>query len=62
MREPCTAPESCRTCGHVLLVKLQTGGRVERHDRCNHPSGPHPMHEPCGWHTAKTQEAQEELK
>ena len=25
-------------------------------------SGPHPMHEPCGWHTAKTQEAQEELK
>ena len=55
MREPCIATEYCRTCGHVLLVKLQTGSRVERHDRCNHPSGPHPMHEGCPWFSAKTQ-------
>ena len=55
MREPCTAPEFCRLCGHVLLVKLQTGAWAERHDRCNHPSGPHPMHWPCVWFAAKTQ-------
>lgn len=53
MYSPCTAPEFCRTCGHVLLVKLQAGSRVEHHDRCNHPSGPHPMHAPCPWRQPK---------
>ena len=52
-----TAPPSCRACGHVVLVKLTQGGRVERYDRCAHPSGPHSMHTPCGWFAAKTQGA-----
>ena len=34
-----------------------SGQRVERYDRCEHPSGPHPMHAPCGWFAAKTQGA-----
>ena len=50
-----TAPPSCRACGHVALVSITQGQRVERHDRCGHPSGPHPMHEGCPWTAAKTQ-------
>ena len=38
-----TAPPSCRACGHVALVSITQGQRVERYDRCGHPSGPHPM-------------------
>lgn len=52
-----TAPPSCRACGHVMLVTITQGQRVERYDRCEHPSGPHPMHAPCGWFAAKTQGA-----
>ena len=35
-----TAPPSCRACGHVALVSITQGQRVERYDRCEHPSGP----------------------
>ena len=52
-----TAPPSCRECGHVALVSITHGQRVERYDHCTHPSGPHPMHEPCPWMAAKTQGA-----
>lgn len=51
-----TAPPSCRACGHVVLVSITQGQRVER---CEHPSGPHPMHEGCPWMAAKTQGATE---
>lgn len=51
------APPSCRACGHVALVSITQGQRVERYDRCGHPSGPHPMHEGCPWMAAKTQGA-----
>ena len=54
-----TAPPSCRACGHVILVTLTRGQAVERYDRCEHPSGPHPMHEGCPWMAAKTQGAME---
>ena len=48
-----TAPPSCRACGYVVLVSITQGQRVERYDRCEHPSGPHPMHAPCIWFAAK---------
>ena len=52
-----TAPPTCSACGHVALVSITQGQRVERYDRCEHPSGPHPMpqHRFCPWHQAKTQ-------
>ena len=50
-----TAPPTCRACGHVVLVSITQGQRVERYDHCTHPSGPHPMHEGCPWMAAKTQ-------
>ena len=49
------APPTCRACGHVALVSITQGQRVERYDRCEHPSGPHPMHEWCAWKTPKTE-------
>ena len=52
-----TAPPSCRACGHVVLVSITQGQRVERYDRCEHPSGPHPMHAPCAWFSAKAKGA-----
>lgn len=57
MTQQNTAPPSCRACGHVALVSITQGQRVERYDHCTHPSGPHPMHAPCGWFAAKTQGA-----
>ena len=50
-----TAPPSCRACGHVALVSITQGQRVERYDLCEHPSGPHPMHATCCWFSAKTE-------
>ena len=47
------APPSCHQCGHVILVTVTRGERVEHYDRCIHPSGPHPMHKPCPWAAAK---------
>ena len=33
--------------------------KPQRHDRCTHPSGPHPMNEWCEWKTPKTEGAPE---
>ena len=53
-------PPPCN-CAHVETIVVWTRGAKEpkpqRHDRCTHPSGPHPMHTPCGWFAAKTQGA-----
>ena len=50
-------------CAHVQTAIVWTRGAKEpkpqRHDRCTHPSGPHPMHEGCPWMAAKTQGATE---
>ena len=48
MTKQTTAPPSCRACGHVALVSITQGQRVERYDRCEHPSGPECPY-PCGW-------------
>ena len=44
---------------HVQTAIVWARGRHEpekqRHDRCIHPSGPHPMHEWCAWKTPKTE-------
>ena len=46
-------------CAHSQQIIVWVRGRSEpekqRHDRCIHPSGPHPMHEGCPWMAAKTQ-------
>ena len=49
------APPSCHQRGHVILVTVTRGERVERYDRCAHPSGPHPMQPQCPWFAAKTE-------
>ena len=54
-----TAPPPCRQCGHVALISITQGQRVERYDRCSHPSGPHPQNEFCAWQTPKTEGAME---
>ena len=51
------APLGCRQCGHVILVTITHSGRAEHYDRCGHPSGPHPMHEPCAWRAKKREGA-----
>jgi hypothetical protein len=55
MNQQTTAPPSCRACGYVVLVSITQGQRVDRYDRCIHPSGPHPQHEFCAWRTPKTE-------
>jgi hypothetical protein len=57
-----TSP-SCN-CAHVQQIVIWTRGRKEpqmqRHDRCIHPSGPHPMHEFfCAWKVEKREGAKE---
>lgn len=51
-------PPPCN-CAHVEQIIVWTRGRTEpikrRHDRCIHPTGPHPMHEWCAWKTNKTE-------
>jgi hypothetical protein len=54
MNQQTTAPPSC---GYVALASITQGQRVERYDRCEHLSGPHPMHAPCAWRTPKTEGA-----
>jgi hypothetical protein len=53
------APPGCRECGHIILVTITHGGRAERYDRCGHPTGPHPMHDPCAWKVEKREGAKE---
>ena len=51
-------PPPCN-CAHVETIVVWTRGAKEpekqRHDRCKHPSGPHPMNEWCAWKTPKTE-------
>ena len=51
-------PPPCN-CAHVETIVVWTRGAKEpkpqRHDRCEHPSGPHPMNEFCPWKTGKTE-------
>ena len=51
-------PPPCN-CAHVETIVVWTRGAKEpekqRHDRCEHPSGPHPMNEFCQWRTPKTE-------
>jgi hypothetical protein len=51
-------PPPCN-CAHVeqIVVWVRGHNRPEkqRHDRCIHPSGPHPMNEFCPWKTGKTE-------
>lgn len=53
-------PPPCH-CAHVeqIVVWVRGHNRPEkqRHDRCIHPSGPHPMNEFCPWKTGKTEGA-----
>lgn len=49
------APPCCQQCSHVILVTITRDGRVERYDRCGHPSGPHPMRAKCAWFAEKTE-------
>lgn len=47
----------CESVWDIDPLAVTQGQRVERYDRCGHPSGPHPMHTPCPWHRPKTQGA-----
>jgi hypothetical protein len=51
-------PPPC-DCAHVQQIIVWTRGtktpEQKRHDRCIHPSGPHPMNEFCSWRTPKTE-------
>lgn len=38
MNQQTTAPPSCRACGHVALITITQGQRVERYDRYDRPS------------------------
>ena len=46
-----TAPPACSSCGHLQRATVQCGPIVEQNDRCGHPTGPKPMHDPCAWHS-----------
>ena len=51
-------PPPCN-CAHVeqivVWVRVHNRPEKQRHDRCIHPSGPHPMNEFCPWKTGKTE-------
>ena len=51
-------PPPCN-CAHVETIVVWTRGAKEpkpqRHDRCKHPSGPHPMRAKCAWFAEKTE-------
>ena len=45
---------------YLRREKIRRGDKAptkQRHDRCIHPSGPHPMNEFCQWKTAKREGA-----
>lgn len=45
-------PPPC-DCAHVeqivVWMRSEKAPQMQRHNRCVHPSGPHPMHEFCAW-------------
>jgi hypothetical protein len=51
-------PPPCN-CAHLSQIVVWKRGDKEpikqRHDRCIHPGGPHPMHEWCEWRAPKTE-------
>lgn len=55
-------PTPCN-CRHVQQIVIWTrdrkGPQMQRHDRCIHPKGPHPMHDPCAWKVEKREGAKE---
>jgi len=55
-------PPPCN-CAHlsqiIIWTRILKGPKPKRHDRCNHPTGPHPMNEFCAWRTPKTEGAME---
>ena len=52
-------PPPCN-CAHLSQIIVWKRGDKEptkqRHDRCIHPSGPHPQNEFCAWRTPKTED------
>lgn len=49
-------PPPCNCAGNQTVVVWARGDKTpQQHDRCIHPSGPHPMHEWCAWKTNKTE-------
>ena len=51
-------PPPCNCAHHQVVVVWVRGHKTpekQRHDRCIHPSGPHPQHEFCAWKTPKTE-------
>lgn len=55
-------PPPCN-CAHlstiIIWTRITKEPKPQRHDRCGHPSGPHPMNEFCQWRTPKTEGAME---
>ena len=51
-------PPRCN-CAHIERIVVWVRGHntpeKQRHDRCIHPTGPHPQHEFCAWKTPKTE-------
>lgn len=37
------------------VYEARTEPIKQRYGRCEHPSGPHPMHTPCSWFAAKAE-------
>ena len=55
-------PPPCNCAHNESLVVWKRGDKApikQRHDRCIHPSGPHPQNEFCPWKTVKTEGAME---
>ena len=51
-------PPPCNCAHHQVVVVWVRGHKTpekQRHDRCIHPTGPHPQHEFCAWKTPKTE-------
>ena len=51
-------PPPCNCAHHQVVVVWVRGHKTpenQRHDRCIHPSGPHPQHEWRPWRTPKTE-------
>ena len=51
-----TPPCNCAHLSQIIVwTRILKGPKPKRHDRCNHPTGPHPQHEFCAWKTPKTE-------
>jgi hypothetical protein len=52
MMQCIVAPPDCHRCGHLESTTVAIGPHKQTHHRCLHPTGPHPMHDPCAWHSS----------